>query len=184
MGRLKAIITDFDGTLFDTLDANYYAYKEAFDKCGIELDKDSYMKNFGLRFNEMCEKLNVPERKRKELKEIKRDVYPKYFKHIYLNESLKWILENYKKLGIKICIASTASKNNIYNILDCFGMKELFDYIITGEDVKEGKPNPEVYLKALELCDCKADEAIVYEDSEVGFQAAENANINYIKVKL
>ena len=48
MGRLKAIITDFDGTLFYTLDANYYAYKEAFDKCGIELNKDTYMKNFGL----------------------------------------------------------------------------------------------------------------------------------------
>ena len=93
-------------------------------------------------------------------------------------------MENNKKLGIKICIASTASKNNIYDILDYFEMKDLFDYIITGEDVKEGKPNPEVYLKALELSDCKADEAIVYEDSEVGFQAAENANINYIKVKL
>lgn len=184
MGRLKAIITDFDGTLFNTKEANYKAYKDAFDKCGIELDKDDYMKNFGLRFNEMCDKLNVPEDKRKELKEIKQAVYPNYFEYIYTNESLKRALKNFKTIGIKICIASTASKNNIYNILDYFGMKDLFEYIITGEDVKEGKPNPEVYLKALELCDCKADEAIVYEDSDVGIQAAEKANIFWVKVIL
>jgi HAD superfamily hydrolase (TIGR01509 family) len=57
-----------------------------------------------------------------------------------------------------------------------------FDIIITGENVNKGKPNPEVYLKALALLECEPDEVFVFEDSETGCEAAENAEINYIKV--
>ena len=67
-------------------------------------------------------------------------------------------------------------------MLNHFCIAQYFDVIITGEDVKFGKPNPEVYLKALEKLNIKNDQAIVFEDSEVGCLAAYDAGINYIKI--
>jgi beta-phosphoglucomutase len=54
--------------------------------------------------------------------------------------------------------------------------------IITGEDVKYGKPNPEVYYKSLNILNCSSEDAIVFEDSNIGCEAAENAGISYIKI--
>jgi beta-phosphoglucomutase len=89
-----------------------------------------------------------------------------------------------KMQGIKTCIASTASRENLYNVLNHFNITNYFDIIITGENVTHGKPNPEVYNMALTLLDCEPDEALAFEDSDVGCEAAEGAEINYIKVKL
>ena len=60
----------------------------------------------------------------------------------------------------------------------------MVDIIITGENVSKGKPNPEVYIKAMEMLECEPKEVLVFEDSIVGCEAAENAKLNYIKVKI
>ena len=50
MGQVKAIITDFDGTLVDTIIANCYAYSKSFEACGLELDTNLYKENYDLIF--------------------------------------------------------------------------------------------------------------------------------------
>ncbi len=55
---------------------------------------------------------------------------------------------------------------------------------LEGEDVSKGKPNPEVYETALKKLNISSNEALVFEDSEIGMKAAENANINYVKIKM
>jgi HAD superfamily hydrolase (TIGR01509 family) len=182
MGRIEAIITDFDGTLVDTFKANYYAYKEAFIQCGYELTEEQYKECYGLRYDALCDKMNIKEEHRSLIKELKKKIYPSKFKYLYLNENLINFIIYSKNLRIKTCIASTASKENLYNVLNHFRIKQYFDVIITGEDVKFGKPNPEVYIKALEKLNIKNDQAIVFEDSEVGCLAAYDAGINYIKI--
>ena len=54
MGRIKAIITDFDGTLVNTLMSNYLAYREAFESYNYQLSLDEYKQCYGLRFDEFC----------------------------------------------------------------------------------------------------------------------------------
>lgn len=56
---IKAIITDFDGTLVNTFLANYYAYQEAFNNVGLTLTKADYKLCFGLRFDSFMNKLNI-----------------------------------------------------------------------------------------------------------------------------
>ena len=85
-------------------------------------------------------------------------------------------------MGMRTCIASTATRENLYGVLRYFLIESYFDIVITGENVSKGKPDPEVYLKAMNLLECEPEEAIVFEDSEVGCEAAENADLNYIKV--
>jgi len=182
MGRIKAIITDFDGTLVDTFYSNYHAYKEAYKYHGFELTEEQYRNCYGLRFNEFCDKMNFPNDYRNSLKSLKKRIYPNYFGYAKLNEILIKFIIFAKKQGLKTCIASTASKENLYNMLRYFNIEEYFDIIITGENVLHGKPNPEVYNKALTMLDCDSDEVIVFEDSDVGCEAAENAGINYVKI--
>lgn len=182
MGRIDAVITDFDGTLVNTFMANYFAYKIVFKNHGINLTQEQYKECFGLRFDGLCDKLNVPKEIRNDIKKEKKESYPKFFSWLELNESLMKFIAYSKAIGIKTCIASTASKENLYNVLNHFGIKEYFDVIITGEDVKFGKPHSEVYDKALELLKVNKDEAIVFEDSDTGCLAAYNAGINYIDV--
>lgn len=184
MGRIKAIITDFDGTLVDTFNANYYAYHGAFKCYGYDISKELYKNYYGLRYDDLCNKLNIKEEDRKPIKELKKKLYPSFFNELKLNKSLLDFIMYLKKQGVKSCIASTASRENLYNVLNHFNIANCFDIIITGENVMHGKPNPEVYNKALTLLDCESDEALVFEDSEVGCEAADNAEINYIKIKL
>lgn len=182
MGRIDAIITDFDGTLVNTFSANYLAYKSVLKNHKIELTWNQYAECFGLRFDGLCDKLNIPKEIRNTIKEEKKKVYPEFFYGILLNENLMRFIIYAKAIGIKTCIASTASKENLYNVLDYFKIKDYFDLIITGEDVIWGKPNPEVYNKALEKLNVNKDCALVFEDSDMGCLAAYDAGINYIDV--
>ena len=184
MGRIRAIITDFDGTLVNTFESNYYAYKDAFKEYGYELTKQQYKECYGFRYDDLCKRLGIKDEHKQLIKEYKKNTYPLYFKFASLNIQLLDFIRMCRKQGMKTCIASTASRDNLYNMLKYFNIEQYFDIIISGEYVSKGKPNPEVYNKALELLGCESDEALVFEDSEVGCEAAENAEINYIKINI
>ena len=186
MGQIKALISDFDGTLVDTFEANFQAYKKVFmEHCNYEMSRDFYKENFGLRIDDLCKKLNIEDPDEiGAIKFAKSKCYPSEFKHLKLNLQLLNIFCYAKKVGIKIALASTASKKNLYNVLKYYELTEFFDVVICGEDVTQGKPNPEVYTVALDKLGITPDEALVFEDSEVGMKAAENAGIKFIKITI
>lgn len=180
---IKAVITDFDGTLVDTFLANCCAYSEAFARCGLSLTIGEYQKNFGLRFNEFMDAMNIEdETTRNKIKELKKDAYPKYFHLLKLNKNLMNMLTQLKKSDVKIAIASTARKENLIAALDFWGLTDMFDLILTGESVKNGKPDPEIYILTMEQLGVTPEETLIFEDSEVGLKAAEDSGAKYIKV--
>lgn len=175
----KLHITDFDGTLVDTREANYLAYKETLKKVyDYELKPEDYYNNFGLRINELLEKLKLDIDKLSEVKKTKARVYKKYFYKIIINKNLYSHLYYAKQNSNIVCLATTASKKNVENLLKYFEIENLFDYIITGEDVSNGKPDPEVYQKTImKYPFVSFDNIYIYEDSDVGFLAAHKANV-------
>lgn len=175
----KLHITDFDGTLVDTREANYLAYKETLKKVyDYELKPEDYYNNFGLRINELLEKLKLDIDKLSEVKKTKARVYKKYFDKIRINKNLYSHLYYAKQNSNIVCLATTASKKNVENLLKYFEIENLFDYIITGEDVSNGKPDPEVYQKTImKYPFVSFDNIYIYEDSDVGFLAAHKANV-------
>ena len=182
---IKAIITDFDGTLVDTFEANYNAYYEVLDTFGISLTRERYRDCFGLRFDEFMNAIGVVGDPvfRKKIRDLKKEVYPKYFNCIKLNTELVQFLSVMRRNGLRIAIASTASKDNLTNVLHHFGLINLFDDIITGEYVSNGKPDPEVYIFTMERIDVEPDEVLIFEDSKVGIQAAQASGASVIKIK-
>lgn len=178
----KLHITDFDGTLFDTREANYLAYKETLKKVyDYELKPEDYYDNFGLRINELLKKLKLDVDKLSDVKKTKARVYKKYFNKIQINNNLYSHLRYAKQNNNIVCLATTASKKNVENLLKYFEIKNLFDYIITGEDVSNGKPDPEVYQKTImKYSFISTDNIYIYEDSDVGFLAAHKSGVKNI----
>lgn len=182
---IKGIITDFDGTLVDTLNANAISYVNAFGKNGFTITEDQYKENFGLRFDDLCNALNIPDDKelRNKIKEDKKKEYKLHYNLVGLNYGLFNFIAYSKSLNFKTCIASTASRDNLFGILEHYSIHKYFDYVVCGDEVKNGKPAPDVYLNALSKINLSPNEVLVFEDSQVGLDAAKNAGIdNIIKI--
>ena len=183
---IKYIITDFDGTLVDTMKANMAAYTEAFEKSGYEFSDELYSKAFGLRFDDMCDALGVSQNKtvRDKIRTLKSEAYPKYFDLIKVNKELLHFIASLPNM--KVAIATTAAKKNFDNVMKKVLKGVTVDAVVTGEDVEHGKPAPDVYQKAMEKLGCtNPDEVLVFEDSAVGIKAAEEAGIkNVVKIEI
>lgn len=86
---VRAIITDFDGTLVDTFEANLLAYQRAFHEAGITLSKDVYKACFGYRFEHFMIAVGVEDdRVINQIRELKKQCYPQFFEYLRLNRPL------------------------------------------------------------------------------------------------
>lgn len=180
---IKAIITDFDGTLVDTFEANLRAYQEAFNQVGITFTAEKYRECFGFRFDRFMTAMAVnDEQTANRIKELKKDAYPKYFNHLVPNDKLIELIATFHQMGAKTAIASTARKENLMNAVNYLNIAHNFDLIYAGVDVKQGKPSPEIYLKAMDVLNVRPEEVLIFEDSPVGFEAAKASGAKYIPV--
>jgi len=183
--EIKLVITDFDGTLVNTFQANYHAYLEAFRQVGLSLTEDSYRECYGLRFDGFMDKMGVIDNDiRLKIKTYKGDCYPSHFGLLQVNQPLLDFIRMFRQSGGKTAVASTARGKNLFNALDYVGATNDFDLILAGEDVKQGKPSPEIYNTVIERMGVSADETIIFEDSAVGIQAAHDSGAHFIKVTL
>ena len=100
-----------------------------------------------------------------------------------LRPGVKKILDYCTATGIKKAIASSSKHYVIENCLKNAGIYDHFDHIVSVEDVKATKPDPEIFLKAIDYFGVDKKEAIVFEDGHNGAQAAINGDCRYILVE-
>lgn len=180
---IKAIITDFDGTLVDTFEANLKAYQEAFHSVEMQLTEEKYRECFGYRFDRFMSAMGIfDDSVATKIREAKKNAYPKYFDSLKLNSPLIELIDSFHKMGGKTAIASTARRENLMNAVNHLGIAGSFDLIYAAQDVKQGKPSPEIYLNAMSALNVKPDEVLIFEDSRVGLEAAEASGAKYIPV--
>ena len=183
MVQVKLLITDFDGTLVDTFNANFLAYQKAFAKYGMELTEQQYHDCFGFRFDDFMAALGIKDDAVKQgIRQSKGDFYPLFFDKLNVNRPLFNLLRCHKKSGGLTALASTAKRQNLMNALEYIGALDCFSLILAGEDVNQGKPNPEIYNKVLLELSVSPEEALIFEDSPVGMEAAKAAHVNYIQI--
>ena len=97
-----------------------------------------------------------------------------------LKSGAKELLRYLKDKGFKIVIASSSTKDRALNILKQHNLIEYFDEFVFGHEVKNGKPNPDIFIKACEKISENPEGCLVLEDSEAGIQSAYSANIPVI----
>jgi HAD hydrolase, family IA, variant 3 len=182
----KLAIFDLDGTLFDTKDVNYNAYQNAIRMAEIDvkIDYDDFCKLYnGKNYREFLPKIipNISEEQLKKIHNFKKNIYQEHLDKAKKNDLLFSMIEEIKE-KFYISIVTNASKKNVKDILEKFSVKNLFDLLITQEDVKNPKPSAEGFLKAMNHFNISKKNTIIFEDSEIGIQAANKAETNYVKV--
>ena len=184
--QIKLILLDFDGTLASTEDANMGAYLLALREEGIELDTEEYRRRyFGMRCPEFLRELGITnEEDIDRIRRRKIELYPTLFDSVHLNEPLWNFVQDFRAQGGKAWIVSTGQKENIENVPNYLDIKDKVDGILTSSDVREPKPSPEAFLKAMEIEGVTPAETLIFEDSPVGIAAAKASGAPYFKVKL
>lgn len=186
MAEIKLIMLDFDGTLVDTRRANAQAYIETLSEVGIELTEQEYLKRFfGVRCIEFMQMVGVSDEEQiRRLRRRKVELYPKYFDSVVLNRPLwDWCMMM-RRMGAKVWIVSTGHIDNIRNVMHYLGLSEGVDGIISGDDVQRPKPYPDCFLEAMRREGVTSAESIIFEDSEVGVEAARRSGAVYSVIKL
>lgn len=183
MAEISLVIVDFDGTLVDTFQSNFLAYQKCFLDFGMILTEEEYRQSFGLSFNEFMSRKGISDISLiASIRSRKSEIYPNFFHLLRVNTSLFDFLGKFKKSGRKIAMASTARRINLVNILRYLEVDNLFDLILTAEDVVHTKPSPEVYNLIMDHFNIEAASTLIFEDSAVGIASAKSSGASYIKI--
>lgn len=175
----KALAFDFDGTLFDTKELNFRAYKLAYFDLGVEITEKMFEKTNGLSVYEFNHAMGVScdvER----LRELKCKYYKEISVYARPNTYLLNLLRN---THLKKALVTTARKENIQPLMDKYGLWIYFDVVVTQNDVDKYKPDPEAYVLAVKKLGINAEDVLVFEDSRGGFVSARGAGCDCITVK-
>ncbi len=170
---MKLAIFDMDGTLFDTRQANYLAYKQALNEFGFDVSREYYF-DFcnGKYYMDFLPKL-VGEDKGllQNIHTLKKDCYKEFLEEVIPNKHLLCILKSISG-QYKTALVTSASRKNVEKILSHYNINSQFDLIVTQEDVKKKKPDAEGFLYAMRMFDADSDETMIFEDSPEGIEAA------------
>jgi HAD superfamily hydrolase (TIGR01509 family) len=182
MPATKALIFDFDGLIVDTEVPIFRAWQRIYREHGQELPLDRWLTIIGTAagpFDPVIDlakktgtKLDEPELKALEV------LY--YQEATALQQLLPGVIDYLvaaRQLGLKTAVASSSTRKWVMDHLNRLGIGGHFDAIVCREDVKRTKPDPDLYLTALERLGARPDEAIAFEDSSNGIHAAKAAGL-------
>lgn len=185
----KVIIFDMDGVLIDSEPAYLEMNKKLFTQFGIQMDDENYSALVGMPSLPMWTMLKKKYNLKNEISEflgLEKQRMSEVLDSDIINEPIKGIvhlLDHLEKEQHKLCVASSSANDNINFVLRKLELKKYFDYVISGEDVINGKPEPDIFLKAAENFKAKVSDCIVIEDSTNGIKAAAAAGMKCIGFK-
>lgn len=186
MTDIKLLIFDLDGTIIDSEEANYKAYKNALAEVDVELSKDFFIKNCfnGQHYKDFLPLLmpNASDEEIEKVHDRKQEIYISNMKNISVNPIIKDIIIEFKNKK-KLALATTAGAIAVENVLKAIQLENAFDLILTGNDVKKKKPNPEVFIKCLEHFNIEPYQTVIFEDSDIGIEAANKTGAWIIKIE-
>lgn len=182
----KLVIFDMDGLILDTEKFYYDSWFKFSEEYGFvyNLDKRKALAGMdGNKINQLIAKDIGSMDKAIELRQKLADYRKEYFMNFkgdMKKEGLIDLLEYLKENNIKACVASSSSREKITYLLENQGISQYFDYYVSGHEVKNGKPHPDIFLKALGLSKLKKKDALILEDSFNGYRAAKSSGIDYV----
>ena len=182
----KGIIFDMDGTIVDSLPYHYKAWKIFFRENKVENFSEKLKEYKGGGTLDLMTAVYGDKYSRNELK-IMTDDKEIIFRQIYKNnvEPIKGFMKMFefiKSKKIFVGLASNAIRKNVKMILNELKIYEEFDSIICGDEVKKGKPNPEMFDETVNRFKLKKKECLIFEDSVEGVSAAVNSKVDVIGI--
>lgn len=184
---IEAVLFDLDGTLVDSMWMWERIDFEFLTARGLDMPENLKYEIEGISFAQTADYfikrfnlLDTPE----ELMKIWNDMaYDKYCKEVPLKPGAKEFLDDLKARGIKTAIGTSNSYELTKACLRAHGILEDIDYILTSDEVPNGKPEPDIFLMCAEHFDIKPENCIVFEDIPNGMIAAIRAGMKVCGVE-
>jgi len=185
----KAFIFDLDGVIVDTAKYHFLAWQKIASQLGIEFTPEHNEELKGVSRVRSLEiilalgKIQATQEEKDQWLTQKNNDYLSYIENMDESEILPGVLNvlEYIKTKQQLVALGSASKN-ARPILEKVKILHLFDAIVDGNDVTNGKPDPEVFLRAAQLVGATYENSIVFEDSVAGIQAANIANMTSVGI--
>jgi beta-phosphoglucomutase family hydrolase len=182
----KTFLWDMDGVIADTASLHFAAWQGSFAKRGVEFTQKNFVKLFGSRNDFIVRNIlgeGLAEEDLRAIIQEKEEIFRHKIKGNIksLPGALK-LLNTIKQGKFKMALVSSAPKENIELIGNELNIAEYFNCIVSGHEVAESKPSPQIYLSAAEKLGAEPKDCIVIEDSPLGVKAAKAAGMKCLAV--
>jgi len=186
-GSVGAVLWDLDGTLVDSADLHYRAWRETLGARGRDHPPEEFAHYFGKRNDHVlrgifgdslhpAEALRIAEEKEARFRRLVREVGLRP-----VPGGREW-LERGRRAGLRQALASSAPRVNIMVSIEGLGLSPYLDAIVAAEEVAEGKPDPAIFLEAARRLGVPAHSCVVIEDSPAGLEAARRARMRSVGI--
>lgn len=179
--RTCAVIVDMDGVITNTMPDHFRAWKTILKDEGIHVTHLDVYRREGQRgitsLRELFREYHHPlDRKRiKGLLLKKEELFKKIVRQRFISGS-RTFLKSLRRKGFALALVTGTSRHELHMVLP-YEIYNLFTVVVTGNDVKKGKPDPQPYLLALKKLELKARDAVVIENAPFGIASAKAAGL-------
>jgi beta-phosphoglucomutase len=185
--ELKAVLWDLDGTLVDSEEYHWRAWRETMAQEGITITRQDFLATFGQRNDAILPNWlgsDVSPQRVQQIGDTKEAHYRELVKTNGI-EPLPGVVEWVSRLkqdDWRQAVASSAPRQNVEVVLEALNLTEYFQAIVSAEDVHVGKPDPEVFVVAASRVGTPSARCVVVEDAAAGVEAATRAGMRSIGV--
>ena len=180
----KALIFDLDGTIANTMQYHFEAWRKAVEPYGIDFSAALFLSLTGSSRVATIDKLNELFGTKMIVAEVGR-VKAAHFKTLVQQTTeIKVVADVVRKYHtiLPISIGTGSTTNGATTTLKIINMQQYFDIIITSDNIENSKPHPETFLKCAQLMGVNPKDCVVFEDGVLGMQAAKTAGMMVIDV--
>ena len=183
---MKAVIFDMDGVIIDSEPVHFEVEQALIEKLGGKLETQEHEKFVGTTDYYMWNKLKNKfdfEPSVEEIIEMKKQMFLEKIDQIKLMNNCKKLIVNLYKKGYPLAIASSNNRITVDKVIKKFDLGKYMKFVISGEEVNEGKPNPEIFLTAAKKMHILPEDCLVIEDAHNGVKAAKAAGMKCVGLK-
>lgn len=181
----RALIFDCDGTLADTMPIHFVAWRETMSKFGIEFPETRFYELGGVPTEEIIRLLSREQGVELDVDEASAQKESAFLRHLPTVGPVEPILaiarEHRGKLPM--AVGSGSCRGVLHKTLKQLEIFDWFDAIVSADDTERHKPEPDVFLLGAELLGVQPEDCCVYEDTDIGLQAARAAGMQWVDVR-
>jgi len=187
--KIKAIIFDMDGVLIDAKDWHYEALNAALSLFGAEISRYDHLVTFdGLPTKKKLEMLSLEGGFPLQLHDFVNDLKQQYTTELVYSKCKpvfqhRFALSKLKAEGYKLAVCSNSIRKTIEIMMEKSGLISYLDFFLSNQDVKKGKPDPEIYNTAIQKMNLLPAECLIVEDNDNGIKAALASGATLLKVE-
>lgn len=181
----QALIFDCDGTLTDSMPVHYVAWQRTMASYGIQFPEDRFYSLGGMPTEKIIRLLANEQQIKVDAAAASIAKEDAFLELLHLLEPIDYVIEVARHFHSRLpmVVASGGFREVIKKQITQIGCDGLFDDLVAAEDTQRHKPEPDVFLEAARRVGAEPQHCLVYEDSELGLQAARAAGMDYIDVR-